>query len=251
MSTARPLPTTSPGPAPAIAPLEWLRHLEEHVPVAREGSDAEGVHQLRVAAGHLDVWLRLAGWTVLRGDLRWLRHYASSVRDFDVLLAGSPPAAWVPWLRRRRAEARGRLVLVLDAPRLPALVRALSLVPPLAKAAATRGVAKLARRALKEAERLEKDPRDLERLHALRRDLRRLRYGLEWIGEPTSELKRLQDAFGALNDLAVALRIVGEYRLRARLADWTRGLEGKLAAARDQALGVWVQERERVVALAE
>jgi CHAD domain-containing protein len=227
-----------------------VRHLEEHVPVARDGTDPEGVHQVRVAAGHLDTWLRLAGLSVLRDDLRWLRGHASSVRDVDVLLADEPPEAWVPWLVRRRAQERRRLVEALDAPRLQALLRAFSWLRPLDAAAARPGVARLARRALRAAERLEARPHDLERLHALRRALRRLRYGREWLGEPTGDLKRLQDAFGALNDLAVARRLVGEYRLRARLSDWVDALDARLASARDQALGVWVQERARVAALA-
>jgi CHAD domain-containing protein len=77
-----------------ISPREWIDRLREHARSACAGSDSEGVHQLRVAAGRLSVWLELGGKRVLRDDLAWMRRSAGPLRDLDVimeLLAATEP----------------------------------------------------------------------------------------------------------------------------------------------------------------
>jgi CHAD domain-containing protein len=46
---------------------------------------------------------------------------------------------------------------------------------------------------------------DEQARHRLRRRARRLRYALEWLGQPANELIALQEALGRSNDAAVAL----------------------------------------------
>jgi CHAD domain-containing protein len=70
-----------------------VRRLIEHDPVAREGTDPEGVHQARVATRRLRSDLRVFrtliddGWArSLRDELGWLAEQLGRVRDADVLL---------------------------------------------------------------------------------------------------------------------------------------------------------------------
>ena len=85
----------------------WLDHLVAHLPVAREGRDAEGAHQIRVAGRRLIVWLELSGYGVLRDDLRALVRGAGRVRDLEVLLQETLPRSFEHWLRERLAFRRG------------------------------------------------------------------------------------------------------------------------------------------------
>ncbi len=226
----------------------WLGHLTHHAPIARAGLDLEGVHQVRVAGGRLDVFLRLGEWRVLRDDLRWLRSRASAVRDFDVLLARSVHAKFDEWLASERMVARAGLLEALESTRFTALVEALGVLPPLERRVANarrddarRKVDELARRALKKSA-------SLEAFHALRRATRRLRYAEDWLGAKRKDLERLQDALGALNDAAVAQRLFNEFPSRSDAPDlgpdldWT--LEKKLALAR-QAVRQFAAQRER------
>jgi CHAD domain-containing protein len=234
--------------APAVPAARWLERLEESIPVARRGRDPEGVHRLRVAAGRLEVWLRLHGLHVLRDDLGWLRSCAGPVRDHDVILHARPPASWVPWLKRRRTEARRALLAALDEPRLPALVRALGLLPPLDRAQAEERSERLLAKALAAAAHVEEDPHDAGRLHELRRRVRRLRYAREWLEQEVGSLERLQEALGQANDAAVALRLLGGYRDAEGLAEYRSLLEGRFCVARERALRAWQEQRALVSA---
>lgn len=110
----------------------WLQHLREHLPIAKEGRDPEGVHQVRVAVRRLRVWLRLAGLRVLEDDLAWLVRAAGEVRDLEVLLQNNRlPKAFRRWAASRLKEARARFEPLLETPRLAGLLQALSNLPPL------------------------------------------------------------------------------------------------------------------------
>jgi CHAD domain-containing protein len=70
-----------------------VRRLVEHDPIAREGTDSEGIHQARVATRRLRSDLRLFGTLVdeawarsLRDELGSLADTLGNVRDADVLL---------------------------------------------------------------------------------------------------------------------------------------------------------------------
>lgn len=189
----------------SLIPLDpWLHTLRDALPAAREAADPEAVHRMRTATRRLDVWLRLAGRARLRDDLRWLRRAAGPVRDLDALLGRDWPAREARRLRTLRTVARRALREALDDVRLQGLIVGLTVLPPLSTSNAVDRLAPLARaaRALPPAED------DLEALHAVRRAVRRLRFGLDWVGEPL-DLAPVQDAFGELNDLTLAVRFLG------------------------------------------
>lgn len=188
----------------------WLEHLELHLPLAREGADPEGVHQVRVALGRLETWLRAADVRILRDDLRWLRRAGSRVRDLDVQLAADPPALFADALNTARDTARAEWLEHVDAPRTHALIDALRNLPPLAAARIDAYTDAAARKVARRGKALAAHTTDLARYHALRRAVRRLRYALEWAGRSARPVKELQDALGELNDAVVTLELLTE-----------------------------------------
>ena len=234
-----------------ISPHPWLEHLRLHLEVARLGRDPEGVHQMRVALRRLGAWLDLGGWRVLVDDIGWLRRNAGAVRDFDVLFERHPKEPLGPWLARRRERARGALLAALDAPRAAGLLEALSLAPPLdpdrartALEGLARRVATRGKRAVESAEK----PKEIERWHALRRALRRLRYGMEWLEMPTKPLRELQDELGELGDLAVLQRQLREYPEPGHVAEIAAQLEQATERALVAARTGWRERHEAVLA---
>lgn len=191
--------------AELVSAEPWLARLSEHVELAREGTDPEGVHQVRVAAGRLDVWLRMHERRVLRDDLRWFRSAASDVRDCDVVLARALPAAFASWIATERAAARQRMLATFAHPRCAALIGALALMPSF-PAERGRAYVKRERRKVEERGRaIEREDADVADMHRLRRATRRLRYAREALGLGVRRIKALQDELGRLNDAAVAL----------------------------------------------
>jgi CHAD domain-containing protein len=151
-----------------IAADRWLRHLERHVSVAREGTDTEGTHQMRVAIARLRVWLALGGWRILDDDLRWLRDRLAPVRDLDVQLEHDPPPSSAASLRRRRTRAQRELIATLEHSRLSSLPSAFACLPPVSCADAQRRVPCIARRVLRRARAAGANGYDLDALHRLR-----------------------------------------------------------------------------------
>lgn len=223
-----------------MAPIHadrWLDHLERHLPLAREGTDPEGVHQVRVALARLDLWLRMGGWRVLRPDLRWLRRGAARVRDLDVQLQRPDlPGAVRSWLDQERSRARVEFLSLLESPRTAGLRLALRALPPLPRARAERCRARLRRKAEARCRRLLDDPEDIERYHDLRRAVRRLRYAIEWLGEDASEVKRVQGVLGELNDEAVLVSLLGSVASGNGIAALRRAGEARLEELRERAL---------------
>lgn len=205
----------------------WIEHLARHVPVAQKGADPEGAHQLRVAAARLDVALRAAGQRVLRDDLRRLRRAASAARDLDVLLERSLPKDLSAWLSGERRSAYAQLSAELKSPDTAALLLALELLPPLRASSVRNWLGAQSQRVVRLARRACRSAASVEDLHELRRALRRVRYGREWLGRPTGDLKRLQDLLGELNDEFVAL----EHIARCPLGDELQELRTKITAA--------------------
>ncbi len=217
----------------------WLEHLVAHLPVAREGADPEGVHQVRVALGRIDTWLVADGRRVLRDDVRWLRRGAGDVRDLDVLLGADPPAAWRALLEREHRTARVELVQRLDGARCAALVEALGYLPPLPARRLERALARWTARVARRGRALDPEPTDLAPYHALRRAVRRLRYGLEWAGHGTRPIKALQDALGELNDAAVTLDRLHELDPGRELAELHERSSAHAQELRRRALEAW------------
>lgn len=159
------------------------------------------VHPLRVQALRLNVWLELAGYRVLRPDLRWLRLQARAQRDLEVLLQGG----WVSVSSAELELARAQLERALHSPRYRGLLRALAALPALDPNRAERSLARLCTRARRAAGAALLASEDPELRHRLRRRARRLRYALEWLGHSARALIELQDELGRSNDAAVAL----------------------------------------------
>lgn len=187
----------------------WLEHLDRARAVALAGEDPEGVHQVRVAARRLRVWLTLGGHHALQEDLRWLCQSLSEERDLDVLeevLAG-------PGLEGLKAQARRHVRGALESPRYAALREALGAVKGPKRKKAARVAAKL-ERAVERRRRAVASPvsvESLEALHALRRALRRARYAREWLGAGAKGLAAEQEQLGALCDLCALRRLLARY----------------------------------------
>ncbi|MBK7641657.1 MAG: CHAD domain-containing protein [Planctomycetes bacterium] len=195
-----------------IRPRPWIDALARHAHSARERPDPEHVHQLRVAAGRLVVWLRLARRRALRDDLRWLRRGAARVRDLDVLLAQHGAETWSAALVGERREAAAALHTELASARLDGLLQALEYLPALDEARARKRLSKLRAKADDAAaQAFSLDPPRSADLHTLRKRVRGVRYALEWMGQPSSPEQALQDELGRLRDAEAA-------RLRARSA---------------------------------
>jgi CHAD domain-containing protein len=223
----------------SLSAVEAVERLSAALPVALEGRDPEGVHQLRVACARLATWLHLARVHVLRDDLRWLRKQASAVRDLDVLLGADPPQEVSMYLHVERERARRELERTLDDPRMHAMLAAFALLPAVPRERARERELDLLRRAEKRGERAMRANAPIEDLHALRRAVRRLRYAREWLGQPVKALKEMQDTLGELNDCATQLRLIAECPPSAPRDAMSARLETALAKAREQTRERW------------
>ncbi|MFO0601003.1 MAG: CHAD domain-containing protein [Myxococcaceae bacterium] len=180
-----------------INPAPQLDRLEEALTRARAG-DVEGLHQVRVVARRLLVWLELAEARTLRDDLKWLLRETSALRDldvFDALLTPEGRAALRP-----AAEKRARAALT--SPRTRALVAAFRALGTVRRRRANRVLAEL-ERALGHSRFEETD----DQLHALRKLVRRVRYAREWLGLDAEPVRALQDALGAVCDVIALQRL--------------------------------------------
>lgn len=222
-----------------------LDHLVAHLPMAREGTDPRGAHQVRVATRRLGVWLVLGGHTILVDDLRWLRSAAAGVRDLDVLMTAELPDGWRAWLDERRASARTALVAAVDSPRVAGLVHALRVLPPASRRRARREARALVATAVRLGRAVEGRGATLDDIHALRRSLRRVRYALEWLGRPAEPLVAAQDDLGELNDAWVALRLLDAYGASERdLVAVRARIEGRIDDGCRRAKAVWSALRD-------
>ncbi len=212
----------------------------EKEPLVRVGS-AAAVHEMRVAARHLDVLLRLFSgygprWAAAsRGTLRVLIKALGAVRDCDVqleylhdsstALQGADRAAIEPLrerLAQRHTQARARLLHTLDSSRMRSWVahwldqlRLGTGSGARARAASTAAVAhelirSTARKLRKHADRLTDDS-TADEFHKVRIRAKRLRYALDAFGslygDPAREylaaLAKLQHVLGEYHDSAV------------------------------------------------
>ncbi|MBS5902920.1 MAG: CHAD domain-containing protein [Acetobacteraceae bacterium] len=234
-----------------------LRQLMANEPLARtgtaDGSRMEGVHQMRVAIR----------------QLRRLGQVLGAARDWDVFCeetlseAGKEEgtAEWVALLRPAaeecRVEAHAAMLEELRRPALGALVLGLAgwaedpavlggvaVGKPLAKVAPglLEGVARKVRRRGRKIRH-----RSMEELHSLRKALKRLRYGLEFLSGlcPEKALRRylqgckeLQEDLGGLNDAVTAIAMAEKLVARrgTELAPAMAGLAQWAEARREAAV---------------
>lgn len=237
-----------PQDAELVPALPWVERLEESLFGVRWRDGVEDLHGLRVSTRRLVCWLDLAGMRVLRDDLQRLRRSVSARRDLDVLLAGELPEELERWARERREGARAELLGAVTAPFVPALVSALHLLPPTPRALAAPRLARMARRALRRASALEEAAPSMEALHRLRRALRPVRYGLDWLGQSQLELQALQEALGLVHDAWVGEGVLASWGGAA--PELSARLQNDRETALESARLMWPAARERLRALA-
>lgn len=226
----------------------WLEALDAAVPLAREGEEPEGAHQLRVALARLSVGATLASAEALLRELRWLRRSAAAVRDLDVRLAQQPPESVARGLREERRRARVELRAVLDSARVRDLRRDLGALAPPEEEEATQGMLALLEGALARGRRYEEKPRKEAALHALRRALRRARFGLELFGGAPKELTRMQSALGEVCDRFLLLAVLRESASpEPAVEDFARGLERELRRGRAALGPLWKRARRALL----
>ena len=267
LSTGRPRAMTKPGPVvlpSGASAAEAFRRiigaglagLLADLPAAAE---VEGVHQLRVGIRRLRAALALFAPLLdpepaerFTAELRRLGQVLGAARDWDVFctetLAAVPGAAGLrPAAEAARAAAHRALAEELAGPALSAAVLGLAAwaeagpIPDGRLAAALpRLEHRLARKTRRRGRRIRH--RSPEDLHALRKALKRLRYGVEALA-PLHKRKQaraflagcaaLQAELGLLNDAgmaaALAARLEGEAPAEAiaALRDWAEARQAK------------------------
>jgi len=263
----------SPQQVVAAALAEQRAELLAHDPGTRLGSDAEYLHQMRVATRRARAFLRAARplldqeWAdELRSELGWLGSALGPARDLDVLVDrmrdqisrlgddGTAVRGLVDGLERRRRKARASARAALSEERYLALLDRLE--DPQPPAATTGGSATLAElwwaefaRTRRRFEKLNRESSDDE-LHAARIRIKRTRYAAELAanelgvsGERFVEAaKLLQDVLGAHQDAFVAeeqIRAWSEGKPEA--ADAVRKLLKRERARRKKARAEWPQ----------
>jgi CHAD domain-containing protein len=184
----------------AISPEPWLAALVRRTDEVLRTHDERAVHQLRVAAGRLNVWLELGARAALRDDLRRIRRSVAELRDTDVLLARHPPDTEAARLRATRELAASRATTALRAARPHAVAAALAFVPWPTTAQAERALRRLGLRVVDAAEETAHGQLDPTHLHRFRRRVRRTRYALEWLGRDATNARELQDVLGLWHD---------------------------------------------------
>lgn len=217
----------------------WCVHLRTHAPIARAGVDPEGIHQVRVALQRMRIWLRMHRKKRFARRLRDLRATLGAARDLDVLLLRDPPEPFAAWLRSQREALN--LTPSLDV--LPALADEVQALPGVPRPQAWAATADWAQDCLERAEAL--DPADDETFHTLRRRVRRVRYGLEWLGEDSEAVKRVQAVLGRMNDASVTLDHLTRWGGPA--PEWADALEAELRSLRVEGQASWSRERSRFV----
>jgi len=235
-----------------------VQHLEGNRYGALAAVDPEYLHQMRVALRRLrtafDVFAEaLPGPAAaeLSGELRWLSRALGRLRNWDVFMAGTlrpalsqrPRHAGLRALRAAcedlSAEARGAARRALESRRYYALMRALRALsygdapfaPRTADAAGSPAMQRHALTAISTAiGKASKRGRKLARrnakeLHRLRKAVRRLRYGLMFLGPLLPEARvlplagaaeALQETLGGLNDCTVGEELIEKARAQAR-----------------------------------
>jgi triphosphatase len=271
--------------------FECIGQIAANMAVVRFGRQPEGPHQLRVglrrlrsAMALLDQVIGCAQADWLRREARWLSGEVAAVRDLDALIndiilpsarfhVGEksllPLALALSNLREGRLDVLRR---TLAGKRVQDLVLGLLC---LAHARgwrratgnepgqeAQRPIAEISETALDHVwRRVRKRARDIEALdiearHELRKELKKLRYAIEFLGGQfparkvrpfLKQLKILQETFGFLNDAAMAGGLLSEAGLgdmgvagHDRAAGWISGeAQAKADAAWKDAIASW------------
>ena len=251
-----------------------IAHMLENRNGVVHGSDPESLHQMRVGLRRVRSALTLFRDVValpeeLRGELAWLGEHLGAARDWEVLATSTLPAvaAEAPedaglatLLQAANEIAGGKRALAAEAlrsERFSALARELACWPryvrpqavdslPL-KHVADRLLARSNKRLRRRGRKLA--AADTEARHRVRVAAKKLRYAGEFLESlyPAQRTKRyiralasLQDALGALNDCAVADRLLRE------LSDTRPGLAMAAGYARGYLASSAQREQQRL-----
>jgi len=232
-----------------IPPHPWLESLQALAVASKTELDADAVHELRVAAGRLRVWLALSGMRALQDDLRWLRRAAAPVRDLDVVIERFGSRTWARGLFERRDLIADQFVATLSGSRVQGLLAALRLLPALSEKSARKRTAELKDAVVRAGAHARKDEDDLEPFHRLRRSVRKLRYAVEWQGGECTRLEDLQDALGEVGDLATAHRHAADIGAVDGAEADRLEIEIELAKQRDRSVAEWKRAKRDVECL--
>jgi triphosphatase len=256
-----------------------LGHMLANAPAARAGL-MEGIHQIRVAARRLRALLVLfapllepAAAGRFNAELRRLGEVFGQARNWDVFCAETLTGAGALTERieplrggatGRRAAAHRALAAELDAPAFTSVVlgvaawaeggRAVSGEDgPLARSVPAL-LDRLAHKVDARAKHLARLPD--EDLHALRKSLKKLRYGIDFVvglypGKAATKYldacKDLQEVLGAINDSATAVQLAEELcqaggaALAPAMVALARHAEARREAAKARLTIVWDQ----------
>jgi triphosphatase len=271
--------------------FECIGQIAANMVVVRFGGQPEGPHQLRVglrrlrsAMALLDPIVGCAQTDWLRREARWLSGEVAAVRDLDALIndiilpsarfhVGEktllPLALALSNLREGRLHILRRTLAGKRAQDLVLGLLCLAQVRGWRRAAgdepsqkAQRTITEISETALDHVwRRVRKRAREIEALdiearHELRKELKKLRYAIEFLGGQfparrvrpfLKQLKVLQETFGFLNDAAMAGRLLSEAGLadigvasHDRAAGWISGeAQAKADAAWKDAIASW------------
>jgi triphosphatase len=271
--------------------FECIGQIAANMAVVRFGGQPEGPHQLRVglrrlrsAMALLDPVIGCAQADWLRREARWLSGEVAAVRDLDALIndiilpsarfhVGEksllPLALALSNLREGRLDILRRTLAGKRAQDLVLGLLCLAHMRGWRRATgdqqgpeAKRPIAEISESALDHVwRRVRKHARgietlDIEARHELRKELKKLRYAIEFLGGQfparkvrpfLKQLKVLQETFGFLNDAAMAGRLLSEAGLadigvagHDRAAGWISGeAQAKADAAWKDAIASW------------
>lgn len=257
-----------------------VRHFRLNEAILLEERQPEALHQARVALRRLrsafTIFKELADKDSarLRAELRWLASELGTARDLDVLLERVMPGGALHDRLDAAADAAYRqVVTILASPRVRGLILDLAqwttggawLTAAPTSVARDRSVRHFAdnrlqhfRRRLKNGGKNLKRADDADR-HEVRKDAKKLRYAVEFFASLYAEkvqrrrhkryvvaVEALQDALGALNDLATAPQLLSRLGLASDPA--AAGLIGQgdklaLLEVADQAYGDMVDTK--------
>jgi CHAD domain-containing protein len=244
-----------------------LYHLLAYQAAAEDG-EAEGIHQMRVALRRLRTALLLFGPMLephaterFNAELRRIGQILGTARDWDVFCLHTLPHAIIdlpepevlqplrPAAEAARTEAHRAVETELAGPALPALIHGLSAwmedgpelmqngkLSKFAPALLDRIARKVARRG--------KGIRNAtpEELHALRKSLKKLRYGIDDVA-PRFRRKRVKAYLKGCKDLQKLLGTVNDAGVAVRLAHELSGGEQVDLAPAVSALAQWATAR--------
>ena len=253
-----------------------------HAPAARSGTDADAVHDMRVATRRLRAALRVFkdvlpdDAQVLNDELRWIARKLGAVRDLDVQIKHACVRAnelcqsdalkpYIAWLSAERERRLCELIGALDDERYEQLVAHLRRAgewPVVDGRGAGERIQKTMKKLHKAARGLDvEDPASA--FHQARIRAKRLRYTVEFhtelYGDPAHDVVKrtvqLQDALGELQDGVVSREHVAEAQRQAAQA-WspaTMFALGQLVERdaahgrelREQALGAYRKLRKK------